>query len=54
MALDFEKFSIFGRIQLTSFHPAYLEVCPVDAERDRKREEGEGERGKGGRIGLLD
>ena len=52
MALDLEKFSIFGHIQLTSSHPAYLEACLVIAERDGRGGEGrveggEGRRGKG-------
>ena len=40
MVLDFEKFSIFGQIQLTFSRPACLVVCLVVAEGDRKGRRG--------------
>ena len=49
MALDFEEFSIFGRILLTFSHPVTRLVCLVVAGESRNgRGEGKGEgRGKG-------
>ena len=47
MVLDFEKFSIFGQIQLTFSRPACLVVCLVVAEGDRKGRWGGGGGGGG-------